>query len=167
MMKNTRINRFVRLYSLAIALFCIGINASADDGVILTLKDGQELRFLFSKKPRISHGRELTIVASDTTSVSYDYSLVRSIRFDESATTAINDINGEDNAVISFKVVDGTLYVYGLPVGESVSIYTVSGQRVGMRRQANAEPVLSLPLTSQGVLVVSTSTGISYRVFNP
>lgn len=167
MMKNTRINRFARLCSLAIALFCIGINASADDGVILTLKDGQELRFLFSKKPRISHGRELTIVASDTTSVSYDYSLVRSIRFDESATTAINDIKGEDNAVISFKVVDGTLYVYGLPVGESVSIYTVSGQRIAMKRQANSESVLSLPLTSQGVLVVSTSTGISYRVLNP
>lgn len=167
MMKNTRINRFARLCSLAIALFCIGISASADNGVVLTLKDGQELRFLYAKKPRISHGRELSIVASDSTAISYDYSLVRSIRFEESAATGINDIKGEDNSVISFKVVGGTLYVYGLPVGENVSVYTVSGQRIAMKRQANSESVLSLPLTSQGVLVVSTSTGISYRVLNP
>ena len=93
--------------------------------------------------------------------------MVRSIRFEESAATGINDIKGEDNSVISFKVVGGTLYVYGLPVGENVSVYTVSGQRIAMKRQANSESVLSLPLTSQGVLVVSTSTGISYRVLNP
>ncbi len=166
-MKNTRINIIARICSLAVALLCSGVNALADEGVVLTLKDGQELRFMFSEKPTVIHGRELTIIASDATTVSYDYTQVRSLRFGEFVPTAIEEVEGDSAPVVSFKIVDGTLYVYGLPAGERVSVYTISGQRVGAKRQSDNGVVLSLPLTSRGVLIVTTSTGISYRVLNP
>ena len=166
-MKNTRINIFARLCVLAIALLYSGMHAIADEGVVLTLKDGQELRFMFSEKPTIVHGRELTIIASDATTVSYDYTQVRSLRFGEFVPTAIEEVEGDSASVVSFKIVDGTLYVYGLPAGEKVSVYTINGQRVGAKQQIDENTVLSLPLTSKGVLIVTTSTGISYRVLNP
>lgn len=166
-MKNTKKNIFARLCPLAIALFCSGVNAFADEGVVLTLKDGQELRFMFSEKPTVIHGRELAIIAPDATTVSYDYTQVRSLRFGEFVPTAIEEVEGDSASVVSFKIVDGTLYVYGLPAGEKVSVYTISGQRVGAKQQIDENTVLSLPLTSKGVLIVTTSTGISYRVLNP
>ena len=122
---------------------------------------------MFSEKPTVIHGRELTIIASDATTVSYDYTQVRSLRFGEFVSTGIEDVASDTESVISFKIVDSTLYVYGLPSGESLSVYTIGGQRVATKRQTNADTVLSIPLTSRGVLVVSTSTGVSYRVLNP
>ena len=79
----------------------------------------------------------------------------------------IEEVEGDSAPVVSFKSVDGTLYVYGLPAGEKVSVYTISGQRVGSKQQIDENTVLSLPLASRGVLIVTTSTGISYRVLNP
>lgn len=166
-MKNIRINIFARLCVLTFALLCSGMHATAYEGVVLTLKDGQELRFMFSEKPTVIHGRELTIIAPDATTVSYDYTQVRSLRFGEFVPTAIEEVEGDSASVVSFKIVDGTLYVYGLPAGEKVSVYTISGQRVGAKQQIDENTVLSLPLTSKGVLIVTTSTGISYRVLNP
>ena len=164
---NTRINIIARVCYLVIAMLCSGVNAIADEGVVLTLKDGQELRFMFSEKPTVIHGSELTIVASDATTVSYDYTQVRSLRFGEFVPTAIEEVEGDSAPVVSFRIVDGTLYVYGLPIGEKVSVYTIGGQRVGSKHQSDSGVVLSLPLTSKGVLIVTTSTGISYRVLNP
>ena len=59
------------------------------------------------------------------------------------------------------------LYVFGLPQGESVSVYDLAGRRVAMQKQATDGSTLSIPLNATGVLVVRTSTGISYRVSNP
>lgn len=166
-MNKTILNNFTRFCIVALLLLCVGTHAMANDGVIITLKDGQELSFKFSSKPRIYFGSELTITAPDSTTVSYEYTEVRSVRYGTLTPTGIEDTPSDETSNISFKIVNGTLYVYGLPVNERVSIYNIAGQRIASQSQTNDGDVLTITLNSHGVVVVRTSTGISYKILVP
>ena len=51
--------------------------------------------------------------------------------------------------------------------GEFIIIHDDDTGRVAMQKQTTDGSTLSVPLNATGVLVVRTSTGISYRVLNP
>lgn len=113
-------------------------------------------------------GGELTITVPDGTNVVYAYADVKNVRFGEFSTTGIDSAPGTENTPdVTFRISDGLLQVFGLPHGESVSVYDLGGRRVAMQKQATDGGTLSIPLNATGVLVVRTSTGISYRVSNP
>lgn len=152
---------------VVLLLACV-LGTMAEEGVILSLKDGTEVTFVFSSKPRLAMGEELTITAPDGTNVVYAYTDVRNVRFGEFSTTGIDSAPGTDNTPdVTFRISDGLLLVFALPHGESVSVYDLGGRRVAMQKQATDGGTLSIPLNATGVLVVRTSTGISYRVSNP
>lgn len=151
---------------MVVLLLACALGAMAEEGVILSLKDGTEVTFAFSSKPRLAMGEELTITAPDGTNVVYAYADVRNVRFGEFSTTGIDSAPGTENTPdVTFRISDGMLQVFGLPHGESVSVYDLGGHRVAMQKQATYGGTLSIPLNVTGVLVVRTSTGISYRVF--
>lgn len=144
------------------------LNIKAEEGVILSLKNGSEVAFAFTTKPRLAMGEVFTISASDGTNVIYSYSDVKSFRFGEFSVTAIETLRGtEDTAGVTFRISGGQLQVFALPQGESVSVYDLDGRRVAMQKQMTDGGVLNIPLNANGVLVVRTSTGISYRVVIP
>lgn len=158
----------VKRVCMALSLMlAFGLHAYADDGIVLTLKDGRELTFVFTEKPKIITGTELRITVADGTEVSYDYAMVQKIRFGETETTGIESASSEGEAGVCFRISGGTLYVTGLPVGENVGIYTVNGQQIARQKQYADGDVLSIPLSANGVLLVRTSNGISYKVLNP
>ena len=167
-MKKHLFQPFARAGFVVVLLLACVLGAMAEEGVILSLKDGTEVTFAFSSKPRLAMGEELTITAPDGTNVVYAYADVKNVRFGEFVTTDIDSAPGTENTPdVTFRISDGMLQVFGLPHGESVSVYDLGGRRVAMQKQATDGGTLSIPLNATGVLVVRTSTGISYRVSNP
>lgn len=153
---------------MAVLLLSCVLGARAEEGVILSLKNGTEVAFAFSTKPRLAMGGELAITAPDGTSVVYAFADVKNVRFGEFVTTDIDSSSGTENTPdVIFRISDGMLQVFALPQGESVSVYDLAGRRVAMQKQTADGSTLSIPLNATGVLVVRTSTGISYRVSNP
>lgn len=153
---------------LVVTFICIisATKAIAEEGVVLTLKSGQEVNFVFSSKPCISTSdAELIITTADGNKLSYDYTEVRNISFSTTTGTNITETIAQQETEVTFKTSSNVLFVYNLPVGESVSIYTLSGYRIAMQKQTTKGAILKLPLKESGVLVVCTSTGISYRIF--
>ena len=153
---------------MAVLLLSCVLGARAEEGVILSLKNGTEVAFAFSSKPRLAMGEELTITAPDGTNVVYAYADVRNVRFGEFITTDIDSAPSTENTPdVTFRISGGQLHVFGLLQGESVSVYDLAGRRVAMQKQTTDGSTLSIPLTATGVLVVRTTTGISYRMVNP
>lgn len=165
-MKNRYTHGIVRLGLLLFFLIATNVRMfGADDGVILTLKSGEELGFVFSSRPTIMVKDELLITLSDGTKVSYSFDAVRNVRFGAVDPTGVEETPGSQDVVFRFS--DGMLRVYGLPVGENVAVYSVNGQHQVSRSQESDGEVLSIPLSAKGVLVVRTSTGVSYKIMNP
>lgn len=167
-MKKLLFQSLARISFLTILLLTSTFGAKADEGVILSLKDGREIAFAFSAKPRLAIGEELRISATDGTCVSYNYADVRHVRYGEIADAGIEKVEhtgSSSDAVFRFN--DGQLQVFGLPAGESVSVYDLNGHHVAMQKQAKDGTVLCITLNSRGVLVIRTSNGISYKVSIP
>ena len=157
----------VRVALTAVLLLSSVLGARAEEGVILSLKDGTEVAFAFSSKPRLAMGEELAISTPDGMYVVYSYADVRNFRFGEFTTTGIDSAHGTKNTPdVTFRISGGQLHVFGLLQGESVSVYDLAGCRLAMQKQTTDGSTLSVPLNATGVLVVRTSTGISYRVSN-
>lgn len=165
-MKNRYKNVIARLGLLFFVLIAVNVRMfGAEGGVILTLKSGEELGFVFSGRPTITVKDELLITMADGTKISYAFDAVRNVRFGAIDPTGIGETSGSQDVVFRFS--DGVLRVYGLPVGESVAVYSVNGQRQVSRSQESEGEVLTIPLSAKGVLVVRTSTGVSYKIMNP
>lgn len=167
-MNKTVSQSFARACLMAVLLLVSGMHAWAEEGVILSLKNGSEIGFAFSSKPRLTMGTELTFTSSDGVSVSYAYAEVKNVRFGEFSVTGIEDVETvAQTPDVSFRISAGTLMVSGLPVGENVRVYDLSGHLVAMQEQTADGAVLSVLVPARGVLVVRTSNGISYRILNP
>ena len=155
---NCLLQPVVRVALTAVLLLSSVLGARAEEGVILSLKDGTEVAFAFSSKPRLAMGEELAISTPDGMYVVYSYADVRNFRFGEFTTTGIDSAHGTKNTPdVTFRISGGQLHVFGLLQGESVSVYDLAGRRLAMQKQTT---------DATGVLVVRTSTGISYRVSN-
>jgi hypothetical protein len=147
-----------------VAVFAVSVGAMADDGVILKLKNGSEVGFVFTSKPKIATGAELSITTADGTSVRYNYADVRSVTFGDVTSTGIDDVAASPACDVVFRLLDGKVMVDGLPAGESVSVYSVSGQLLTSQKQTANGASLTLPLEGNGVLIIRTTTGVSYKV---
>ena len=156
-----------RCFLLAVACV-VSATAMASDGVIIKLKNGNEVGFVFSTKPRVAFGTELQISTSDGVSVSYEYAEVCSVSYGDVSSTSIGDVPSSSTVCdVVFKLIDGKLLVEGLPAGESVGVYTIDGKVIATGKQTDDSMSLTIPLTvGRGVLVVRTSTGVGYKVMS-
>lgn len=138
---------------MAVFLLSCVLGAGAEDGVVLSLKDGTEVAFAFSYKPRLAMGGELTITAPDGTDVVYAYADVKNVRFGEFSTTGMDSVPGTENTPdVTFRISGGLLQVFALPHGESVSVYDLGGRCVAMQKQTADGGTLSIPLPVSGSL---------------
>ena len=149
---------------LFVAAFALSIIAMADDGVILKLKNGNEVGFVFSSKPCIATGTELNITTTDSCSIRYDYSEVRSITFGNVSSTDIEDVTASQVCDIVFRLLDGKVIIEGLAADESVNLYNIGGLLLASQKQTANSGVLTLPLEASGVFIIRTSTGVNYKV---
>jgi hypothetical protein len=154
-----------RCLLLAVAVL-MGTVAMAEDGVIVKLKNGSEVGFVFISKPKIMPGAELSISTADGAVVNYDYSEVRSVSFGEVTSTGIDGVETSSSCDVVFRLLNDRLAVEGLSAGENVSVYTIGGQLLATEKQSADGTALSVPLDARSVLIVRTSTGVSYKVMN-
>jgi hypothetical protein len=167
MMKDRLLCPVKRRFVALVAIFAISIVAKADDGVILKLKNGSEVGFVFTSKPKITPSAKLNIATVDGTSVSYDYADVRSVTFGDVTSTGIEDVAASAACDVVFRLFDGKVVVEGLPAGESVSVYDLNGQRVTTHEQGQDNTVISIFLNAHSVHIIRTSNGISCKVVTP
>ena len=151
--------------SLFACALMMSLFVKAEEGVLLKLKSGAEVGFVFASQPKIITGAELVIKTAAGVSVSYDYAEVSNISFGEINLTDISDVKDASSKVV-FRLLDGKLSVEGLKEGESVSVYNVSGKMLHQVKQSTNDLPLQLPLTETGVLIIRTSTGVSYKLVN-
>ena len=142
----------------------MGVVVKAEEGVILKLKNGTEVGFVFALKPRIVTASELSIITTDGTSINYDYSQIRNVSFGDVNLTDINEISTCNK--VAFRLYNGQLNVEGLRIGESVTVYNIRGETIITVKQSVQGVALDVPLMEKGVLIVRTSSGISYKLMN-
>lgn len=164
--KKTDAISMVKQSLFIVALFLTSSSVIANDGVVIKLKNGDEIGFGFSSKPRIEMGTELRINTVVGTSVSYDFADVCNVTFGNISSTGIGNTYNSQTCDVVFRLLDGILAIDGLPKGESVNIYNLSGQMLATSTQSVDGATLRLTLTDHKILIVRTSTGISYKVFN-
>lgn len=92
---------------------------------------------------------------------------VQRVEMIDDVETAVNLECGADEKTVVFSISNGTMTINGLKAKEAIAVYNVNGAKaVSLKVLGNGS--LSVPLSSlpHGVCVVSTASGISYKLYN-
>lgn len=166
----------MKIFRTPLLLFALlacpaGAWADSSPGVSFVLKSGGKVSFAFSERPSITTASDAVAVSvGGTECVSYPYSDVARILFEDvetnGVTTGISQPRDEaGHTVFAF---DGDrLVVSGLKVGERVNVHSLSGVLVAsLKAGADSQTSIQLSSLPQGVYVVRTQGGISYKFLN-
>lgn len=152
-----------RLLFLSIA-FVISLTAWSDDGVCLLLRSGETVGFRFKEKPVIVTGANIEIKTAETT-VSYNYSDVVRLYFDQVVPSGITNLPSDDAAHVSFSITPSGISVKGLAQGVRVAVHTLDGKLVTSAIAPSSTAVeIGLPQEGHGIYLVSTSSGVSFKI---
>ena len=146
---------------------CLSVFAG-NPGITFLLHSGQKVSFTFTEKPVVSFSEtNLAVSVRGAERVSYAYADVARIMMEDDVVSAIGNVvaNNKSQHVI-FNLSANTLSVTGLPAGNQLSLYALDG-KLQLSMQANAEgsAIVNLSALPQGVYVVRTQSGISYKLF--
>ena len=150
---------------LLLLTIVMSLSAKAEEGVIFHLYNGCEVGFVFTSQPKVVMGKELQITTSDGFNVSYDYTQVRSISCGDVSMTAIEEVVATPHNLV-FKFSEDKVMVEGLKQNETVSVYNLAGQLLTSVQQTSHSSPLTIALTQRGILIIRTSTGVSYKLTN-
>lgn len=147
--------------------FCSSVFAEGP-GVTFLLRDGKKVSFAFAEKPIVALSEsDLAIRVGGIQRVSYAYADVQRVLIDDDVVSAVDDaVVGSKTQHTVFTLSDNTLSISGLTTNERIAIYTSDGKLV-INGQTDAEGKASITLSSlqQGIYVVRTQSGISYKLF--
>lgn len=158
-----------KFFTMLGALFAFSLSVFAGNpGITFQLRNGKKVSFAFAEKPVIAlSDANLSVSVHGVERVSYAYADVQRVVVESDVVNAINDVatNGKSQHVV-FNLSASTLAVEGLAANEQISIYAADGKLV-LSQRANAEGKATVSLSSlqQGVYVVRTQSGISYKLF--
>ena len=141
---------------------------AGNPGVTFLLRSGQKVSFAFAEKPVIAlSDANLAVSVSGVERVRYAYADVQRVVVENDVVSAVNEVVSDSkNQHVVFTLSAGTLDVAGLAADEQISLYATDGKLV-LSQKTNAEGKASVSLASlqQGVYVVRTQGGISYKLF--
>ena len=152
---------------LPLVLTCLNVTAG-EPGITFLFTSGGKASFVFSSKPKIAVTSDgLTISSINDAGTSYTFEDVQRFYFDEDITTSIKAINSNQQECPAFSFIDGKLIVRNLNKSGRVTVYSVSGT---LKREAmvdnNGNAQISFNDIEEGVYVVSTSNGVSFKIIN-
>lgn len=158
-----------KLFTMLVALFAFSLSMFAGNpGVTFLLRSGQKVSFAFAEKPVIAlSDANLAVSVSGVERVRYAYADVQRVVVESDVVSAVNEVVSDSkNQHVVFTLSAGTLDVAGLAADEQISLYATDGKLV-LSQKTNAEGKASVSLASlqQGVYVVRTQGGISYKLF--
>lgn len=160
-MKNLRI--------ILLGLLAGVINFSqAEPGAKLLLRNGEQVCFSFAHHPVIkTSDTEIVLYVDGKEQITCALADVQRVEMIDDVETAVNLECGADEKTVVFSISNGTMTINGLKVKEAIAVYNVNGAKaVSLKALGNGS--LSVPLSSlpHGVCVVSTASGISYKLYN-
>lgn len=138
-------------------------------GVTFLLRSGQKVSFAFAQKPVISvSNADLSVSVSGVQRVSYAYADVQRIYLSDDVASGIAPVQSNSSQQsVTFSWQDGMLRASGLNPNEQVRVFGLDGKLALSRRaQADGSVQLSFSSIPQGVYVVRTQGGLSYKLFN-
>lgn len=141
---------------------------AGNSGVIFLLRSGKKVSFTFAEKPVITlSDTNLSVSVCGVECVNYSYADVQSVVVADDVVSAVDNVVGNDKSQhVVFSYSASTLNVSGLPANESIALYTIDGKLM-LRERADADGKAAMNLSSlqQGIYVVRTQSGISYKLF--
>lgn len=156
-------------FTMLLALFAFSLSMFAGNpGVTFLLRNGEKVSFSFAEKPVIALSDDnLSVSVCGVERVSYAYADVQRVVVADDVVSAIDNVVANDkrqHVVFSFSA--STLNVSGLAANESIALYATDGKLM-LSEKANAEGKAAMNLSSlqQGIYVVRTQNGISYKLF--
>ena len=156
-------------FTMLLALFAFSLSVFAGNpGVTFLLRSGKKVSFSFAEKPVVAlSDANLSVSVGGVEHVSYAYADVQRVVVVEDIVSAIDNVVANDKSqhvVFSFSA--NTLNVSGLAANESIALYATDGKLM-LSDKANAEGKAAMNLSSlqQGIYVVRTQSGISYKLF--
>lgn len=158
-----------KTFSLLLALFAFSLSVFAGNpGVTFLLRSGQKVSFSFAEKPVVAlSDANLSVSVGGVERVSYAYADVQRVVVVDDVVSAIDNVLANDKSQhIVFSVSANALNVTGLAANESIALYATDGKLM-LSEKANAEGKAAMNLSSlqQGIYVVRTQSGISYKFF--
>lgn len=158
-----------KTFTMLLALFAFSLSMFAGNpGVTFLLRSGKKVSFTFAEKPIIAlSDANLSVTVRSVECVSYAYADVHRVVVDDDVVSAVDNVVTNDKSqhvVFSFSA--STLNVSGLAANESIALYATDGKLM-LREKADAHGKAAMNLSSlqQGIYVVRTQSGISYKLF--
>ena len=158
-----------KTFSLLLALFAFSLSVFAGNpGVTFLLRSGQKVSFSFAEKPVVALSDDyLSVSVRGVERVIYAYADVQCVVVVDDVVSAIDNVVANDKSQhVVFAVSANALNVSGLAANESIALYATDGKLM-LSEKANAEGKAAMNLSSlqQGIYVVRTQSGISYKLF--
>ena len=158
-----------KTFTLLLALFAFSLSLFAGNpGVTFLLHNGKKVSFSFAEKPVIALSDDyLSVSVHGVERISYAYADVqRVVVVDDVVSTIDNVVANDKSQHVVFSFSANVLNVSGLAANESIALYATEGKLM-LREKANADGKVAMNLSSfqQGIYVVRTQSGISYKLF--
>lgn len=156
-------------FTILLALFAFSLSMFAGNpGVTFLLRSGEKVSFSFAEKPVIAlSDANLSVSVCGVERVSYAYADVQRVVVVDDVVSAIDNVVANDKSQhIVFSFSANVLNVSGLAVGERFSLYSIDGKlMLGEKADADGKAAMNLSSLQQGIYVVRTQSGISYKFF--
>lgn len=158
-----------KTFSLLLALFAFSLSVFAGNpGVTFLLRSGQKVSFSFAEKPVVAlSDANLSVSVGGVERVSYAYADVQRMVVVDDVVSAIDNVvaNAKSQHIV-FSVSANALNVSGLAVGERFSLNAIDGKlMLSEKADADGKAAMNLLPLQQGIYVVRTQSGISYKFF--
>ena len=86
--------------------------------------------------------------------------------FEDNIETSVQSVSSEKTANPVFSYSNGVIAVGGLKTAESVSVYSIGGSKVGeAKADADGRASVDISGAANGVYMVSTDSGVSFKLF--
>ena len=141
--------------------------AESTPGLTILFKNQTKVSFTFASKPNIAVGDNgITISSSNSASVSYTFANVQKFCFeDDVVDTGIQEVKAGSATHPVFSCNNGVIAVSGLKAAEHVNVFSIDGSKIGEAKADNAGCAsVGLSGTTNGVYVVSTDSGVSFKI---
>lgn len=161
-----------RHFTMLLALFAFSLSVLAGTpGVTFLLRSGQKVSFAFIEEPVIALSSDnFSVSVSGVERVRYAYTEVQRVAVVADVDDVVSAVdngkaNGDGQHVI-FTLSANMLMASGLAPHEQLSCYTPDGKLVLTEKaHADGSVEVSLSALQQGVYVIRTQIGISYKFF--
>ena len=160
-MKKTLLFTFICI--MAVASVCM---AESTPGLTILFKNQTKVSFAFAAKPEIAIATDgITVTSTASDAVSYTFDEVQRFYFVDNIETGIQEVAAESVASPVFSYKNGIITVSGLKTAEQVSVFSIGGSKIGEAKADNAGCAsVDLSGTTNGVYVVSTGSGVSFKL---